>query len=104
MISTVWQHNLGKVNDMGRLIDVNELIKRFKGLRDEHETHSISYNALYEILVGFPTAYEVEEFADYLIEWIVSKNDMEFNRQTEFHIVRMIVDCVEIYRKGGIDG
>ena len=30
---------------------------------------------------------------------IVSKNDMEFDRQTEFNIVRMIVDCVELYEK-----
>lgn len=42
---------------------------------------------------------DVEEFADYLIEWIVGKNDMEFDRQTEFNIVRMIVDCVELYEK-----
>ena len=44
---------------------------------------------------------EVEKFADYLIEWIVSKNDMEFDRLTEFNIVRMIVDCVELYKKEG---
>ena len=44
---------------------------------------------------------EVEKFADYLIEWIVSKNDMEFDRLTEFNIVRMIVDCVELYEKEG---
>ena len=44
---------------------------------------------------------EVEKFADYLIEWIVSKNDMEFDRLTEFNIVRMIVDCVELYEKAG---
>ena len=44
---------------------------------------------------------EVEKFADYLIEWIVSKCDMEFDRQTEFNIVRMIVDCVELYEKEG---
>ena len=43
---------------------------------------------------------EVEKFADYLIEWIVSKCDLEFDRQTEFNIVRMIVDCVELYEKG----
>ena len=42
---------------------------------------------------------EVEKFADYLIEWIVSKCDLEFDRQTEFNIVRMIVDCVEFYEK-----
>lgn len=42
---------------------------------------------------------EVEKFADYLIEWIVSKNDMEFDRQMEFNIVRMIVDAVELYEK-----
>ncbi len=44
---------------------------------------------------------EVEKFADYLIEWIVSKCDMEFDRQTEFNIVRMIVDAVECYEKEG---
>ena len=42
---------------------------------------------------------EVKKFADYLIEWIVSKCDLEFDRQTEFNIVRMIVDCVELYEK-----
>ena len=45
---------------------------------------------------------EVEKFADYLIEWIVSKCDLEFDRQTEFNIVRMIVDCVELYEKEGV--
>lgn len=42
---------------------------------------------------------EVEKFADYLIEWIVSKCDMHFDRLTEFNIVRMIVNCVELYEK-----
>ena len=42
---------------------------------------------------------EVEKFADYLLEWIVSKCDMEFDRQTECNIVRMIVECVELYEK-----
>ena len=42
---------------------------------------------------------EVEKFADYLIEWITGKGDMEFDRLTEFNIVRMIVDCVELYEK-----
>ena len=42
---------------------------------------------------------EVERFADHLIEWIVSKCDIEFDRFTEFNIVRMIVDCVELYEK-----
>ena len=46
---------------------------------------------------------EVEEFADYLIEWIVSKSDMEFDRQTEFNIVRIIVDAVALYEKGARD-
>ena len=43
-----------------RLIDADALIKRFEGLRDENETHSISYNALYEVLVQQPTAYDVD--------------------------------------------
>ena len=42
---------------------------------------------------------EVEKFADYLIEWIVSKCDLKFDRQTEFNIVRVIVDCVKLYEK-----
>lgn len=44
---------------------------------------------------------EVEKFADYLIEWIVTKNDIELDRHTEFNVVRMIVDCVELYEKEG---
>ena len=42
---------------------------------------------------------EVEKFADYLIEWIVSKCDMEFDRQTEFNIVRMIVDWLSCTKR-----
>ena len=44
---------------------------------------------------------EVERFADYLIEWIVSKSDVQFGRLTEFNIIRVIVDCVESYEKEG---
>lgn len=44
---------------------------------------------------------EIQEFADYLIEWLVSKNDMEFDRQTEFQIIRMICDCVDLYETEG---
>lgn len=46
---------------MSRLIDVDKLIKRFEILRDEHETLSISWNALYEILVQEPTAFDTEK-------------------------------------------
>ena len=45
---------------------------------------------------------EVEKFAGYLIEWIVSKCDMEFDGLTEFNIVRMIIDCVELYEEEGV--
>ena len=40
---------------------------------------------------------EVEKFADYLIEWIISKHDREFDRITEFNIISMIVNCFEWY-------
>ena len=40
---------------------------------------------------------ELEKFADYLIEWIISKHDREFDRITEFNIINMIVNCVEWY-------
>ena len=40
-----------------------------------------------------------ESYYAKIIEWIVSKCDLEFDRQTEFNIVRMIVDCVELYEK-----
>jgi acyl-ACP thioesterase len=43
---------------------------------------------------------EIKKFADYLIEWIVCKSDVEFDRATEFEIVRVIIDCVDLYRKG----
>ena len=46
---------------------------------------------------------EVEKFADYLIEWIISKHDREFDRITEFHIIRMIVDCVECYEYENVE-
>ena len=46
---------------------------------------------------------EVEKFADYLIEWITGKGDMEFDRQTEFQLIRLIVDAVEMYEKGGAE-
>ena len=39
---------------------------------------------------------EVEKFADYLIKWIISKHDREFDRITEFNIISMIVNCVEL--------
>lgn len=44
---------------------------------------------------------DVEEFADYLIEWIVGKGDMEFDRQTEFQLVRLICDAVQMFEKEG---
>ena len=40
---------------------------------------------------------EMEKFADYLIEWIISKHDRAFDRITEFNIISMIVNCVEWY-------
>lgn len=40
---------------------------------------------------------EIEEFADYLIDWIVSKNDVGLPAILEFNIVRIIVECVEMY-------
>lgn len=42
--------------------------------------------------------HEIEKFASYLIEWIVTKNDIELDKSTEFNIIRIIVDCVEMYR------
>lgn len=42
---------------------------------------------------------EVEKFADYLIEWITTKCDIELDRLTEFNIISMIVNCVEWYEK-----
>lgn len=42
---------------------------------------------------------EIKQFADYLIEWIVQKNDIELDRRLEFEIIRVIVDSVEMYRE-----
>ena len=68
--------------------------------------HAVSYvpdgpvKGILQITHGMVEYIErYEEFADYLIEWIVSKCDMEFDRQTEFHIIRMIVDAVKLYEK-----
>jgi hypothetical protein len=46
---------------MARLIDVTDLINKCKSLSNEHETTSISYNALYEVLLQQPTVYDVEK-------------------------------------------
>lgn len=45
----------------------------------------------------------IQEFADYLIEWIVNKNDIEFDRQLEFQLVRVIVDCVDAYERSNYE-
>ena len=83
---------------MSRLVNTEDVIRTV-------DAHTYGDNCLNEdiscILEEVPTVIktDIEEFADYLIEWIVCKNDMEFDRNTEFNIVRMIVDCVEMYRK-----
>ena len=43
------------------LISRQELLKLFENLRDKHETNAISYNALYEVILKQPTAYDVEK-------------------------------------------
>ena len=46
---------------------------------------------------------EVKMYADYLIEWIVNKHDIEFDRLTEFEIVRVIIDSLEMYRQESVE-
>lgn len=43
------------------LISRQALLKLFKNLKDENETNSISYNALYQVILLQPTAYDVEK-------------------------------------------
>lgn len=62
---------------MGRLIEAKsddlisrqELLKLFVNLRDEHETASISYNALYELILKQPTAYDIEKVVARNSDW-----------------------------------
>ena len=82
-----------------RLIDADALIKRFEVLRDEHETHSISYNALYEVLVEQPTAYDVEKVVEQL----------EGQKREPDSLISLghntATRCaIEIVKGGGIDG
>lgn len=42
---------------------------------------------------------EIQKFADYLIDWIVSKNDIGLPPILEFNIVRIIVECVKMYEE-----
>lgn len=80
---------------MGRLIDADELIKRFEGLRDEHETYSISYNALYEILVGFPTAYDIEKV-------VAELRKREYNSRFDGECApEAYMEAIDIVREGG---
>ena len=69
---------------MSRLIDVDKLIKRFEVLRDEHETHSISYNALYEILVKEPTAFDTEKVVEQLENVLQDLNVIEVIDHIDF--------------------
>ncbi len=94
-----------------RLIDADALIKRFEGLRDEHETLCISYVALYEVLVAQPTAYDVEKVVNQLEEQllVVEIDDEhiipESNVEEYFELdVVAMDDAIEIVRKGGVDG
>ena len=88
-----------------RLIDADALIKRFEGLRDEHETNCISYVALYEVLVAQPTAYDVEKVVAEL-EGSVEKIKIEgkLDYISALFKISAYVDAIDIVRKGGIDG
>ena len=78
-----------------RLIDADALIKRFEGLRDEHETHSISYNALYEVLVQQPTAYDVDAVVKELEDSVVcGMFGARFGKSD--------TEIIDIIRKGGV--
>ena len=77
-----------------RLIDADALIKIFEVLRDEHETHSISYNALYEVLVQQPTAYSVEKVVEELEEVAYVSEDVNSFVDLE--------DAIEIVKQGGV--
>ena len=93
--------------------DLDDVVEQLEELADEsYKAYCIAFNSddraeydaytnAIEIVKGRwkIMSTEVEKFADCLIEWIVSKCDLEFDRQTEFNIVRMIVDCVELYEK-----
>ena len=101
---------------MGRLIDVDKLIKRFEVLRDEHETHSISYNALYEILVKEHTAFDTERVVEQLEEHTAFLKDCTKygNKTTEqqsksydtmmmYEVKDLVDDLLDIVKAGGAD-
>ena len=85
---------------MSRLIDVDKLIKRFEVLRDEHETHSISYNALYEILVKEPTAFDKEKVVEQLEGLSNAEADYYYARSND---VIDREDAIDIVKKGGVE-
>ena len=100
---------------MSRLIDVDKLIKRFEVLRDEHETHSISYNALYEILVKEPTAFDMEKVVEQLEEKTdflkdctkygnkdAEQQEKSYSTMMMYEIADLVEDLIDIVKKGGL--
>lgn len=84
-----------------RLIDADALIKRFEGLRDEHETLAISYVALYEVLVATPTAYNVDAVVEHLKEC----SDEYKNSSCEYEQGKSFAygNAIDIVRNAGKD-
>lgn len=92
---------------MSRLIDVDKLIKRFEGLRDEHETHSISYNALYEILVQEPTAFDTGKVIEQIHDKYCHKCRNILGKKSSEEYCKSVnceIDALcNIVKKGGVE-
>jgi hypothetical protein len=86
-----------------RLIDADALIKRFECLRDEHETLSISYNALYEVLVAQPTAYDTEKVVAELEKESDFFSGKPMGTLQKAYYCKGIERAIEIVRKGGAE-
>ena len=87
-----------------RLIDADALIKRFEVLRDEHETHSISYDALYVVLLQQPTAYSVEKVVEELENEAERWEDSgkEYKDKCEIAVGRGLRNSIEIVNHGDV--
>lgn len=44
---------------------------------------------------------QVRGYANYLINWIAGKGDIELDPLLEFEMIRIICDSVEMYRREG---
>ena len=95
MIFTEWQHSLGKENDMGRLVDIEDVKALINGL------DSLPWEEEVEDLIKtIPTAFDKEKVVQQLEE--LERKSTTIIGQHYFD--NGVHASIEIVKAGGIDG